>query len=193
MQFPSKLSVATTILIPMTIYGGATQFTPSAEWWSWGFVSAGVATVATTIALATTGYFRRPARDTSSFLGHAAKVCAVICMFFLVSYLVVGRAVPALGTLLLAPDIRLEATLEREKHKVRKSRRSSDRTSYNLHIRLETLDTTVEYRLKDPADYERVLTWRTAGARIRKSWFGLHVLELEAYDGPPGARSHLSF
>ena len=192
MQFPLKLSVAATILIPLTIYGGVTQFTQSSDWWNWGFVSAGVATLVTTIALAKAGYFRRPARNGSSFLSHVAMVCAANCVFLVVSYLVIGRAVPALGTLLLVPDIRLEASIERMYYKPRKVRLWKG-TTYHLRIRLDAVDMTVEYRLKDPADYERVRTWRTAGARIRKSWFGLHVLDLEAYDGPPGARSHIRF
>ena len=113
----------------------------------------------------------------------------------ILSGLIVGSALPAAGTYLLADDERMAVIVSPYKYK-RTGRRGSwflGKIAYYLQIAVEPLNTEVDYEIdEDQFPYfepKRGETW----ARIRRSWFGIHVLELEPSSSASGSTPHVDF
>jgi hypothetical protein len=180
-------------IVLFALYGGLTEFTISGEWLQWALVAAPVATLIAIPVLARFRFLRITRGDAASTSQFVATGIVTFLFGLILSGLIVGSAMPAVGTYLLADDERMAVLVSPYKRVRERNRWYLAKIIYRVRITIEPLNTEVDYKIdEDQFPYFEPKMGKTR-ARIRRSWFGIHVLELEPSGSPSGSTPHIDF
>ena len=176
----------------LAAYGGASGFTASHDWLPWGWAATLGATLIAIPLLMRIGYLRMKRDDWNSTTMFIGSWLVTIFFALFLGGLIVVSALPALGTLALASDERVAVNVTPREERS-SARRTFFHNPYCLYIGIDGVPGRLRYKVSED-DFLR-FTPRSARteARIRRSWFGIHVLELEPSRGPFGSTPHVEF
>lgn len=173
-------------VIALALYGSSNDFNLSAEWFPWAvgltlFAPFAVLPILPRMGLMSANSPARRARDW--FVIYLISVVA--------SGLIVGSALPALGTTLFGNEERVMVTAS-AREKISHARRSLFDDHY-YQLQFVTSDGVFGKHSLDEETF-RQLEGRGGGAiaLIRRSWFGFELLEIEGSGNSPSAMPKLT-
>ena len=163
------------VLLVASIYGAATKFTAVPMARLAGSVAASVTCAAAVTWLAHAGCFVRLRRVANSRVSFAVNLVVVPAFIWLFSWLVLGRALPALVNNLAGEDRMVAVTIDRETYY--SGRRWFSSTGYRAIVSIPGIDRPSRHPVTVET-YARLSAGTPGTALIRQSPLGARVLEL---------------
>jgi hypothetical protein len=162
-------------LTAIAIHGLFTDFNLSTAGKVYGACAATVSCLATTAWLADAGFFRRFRETASSRHSLLAGSMIVVVVFWILSWLILARGLPAAATSRYSEEQWMAASVAR--HSYAGARGSGPR--YAALVELPGHDSPAWLRIGE-LEYRRLPETSHGLILVRKSWFGAHVLKVQA-------------
>lgn len=174
-------------VIALALYGSSNDFNLSPAWFPFAVGVAILAPLLLLPQLRRLGLVRKGGADQ-----RITDRVILYCIAVVTTGLIIGSALPTLGTKLMGSETRTPVTVSARKKRSQVHRSIFSEDYYQLEFRFP--DGVAGTHSIDEDTFRR-FEWigGKTTARIRQSWFGFEVLEIEASGNPPSGIPKLVF